>query len=329
MQSRSQLIRTMDATCVNTGDGGVWVTVSGGTPPYTYAWANDGDTLSTQDLTGALAGEYVLEVTDANGCSVLDTFTIDALFFVEVEAMDDIEVCPLSEIVLTGTQDGATSTRWLYENGVVAGLGSTISLNTESDTNMYIFEGINDICVSRDTVLVYWFDGPGIDAGPDKFIEPGGITEIGGSPTASNSSVSVEWTPAQDLTSTTDFNPSANPLETTTYYVTAIDENECYGIDSMVVYVEKVVDPVGGFSPNGDGVNDAFIIDRIDRYPNAVVQIFNRWGNLIYESPTGYTTPWDGSYKGKVLPVGTYYYVIDLKDDNIKGLITGPVTILK
>ena len=118
-------------------------------------------------------------------------------------------------------------------------------------------------------------------------------------------------------------------METITYYVSATDPDGCFGIDSVTITVEELIDPVGGFSPNGDGVNDFFLIDRIGDYPNAIVQIFNRWGNLIYESSAGYTNPWNGKHNGKELTVGTYYYVIDLKDDQVKNLVTGPVTILK
>jgi gliding motility-associated-like protein len=319
-----------DATCNNTGDGTIQITVTGGAAPYTYQWNYENiDTLTAQDLNGVLAGGYGLTVTDAFGCTVTDSFNVGIEFDVSVTAMDDFFVCPQSQGVdITGTQTGATDVRWLNENGTIAGSGISIDVNTTTATSVFVLEGINDVCVARDTLRVFWSPGPGIDAGPDRNIEPGDITTIGGSPTA-REGVEVTWTPAANLTSVTAFNPEADPLETIVYYVSATDEDGCFGIDSVTVTVEEVVDPVGGFSPNGDGVNDAFTIDRINEFPNAVVQIFNRWGNLIYESPTGYTTPWDGTYQGKTLPVGTYYYVVDLKDPNIERLITGPVTILK
>ncbi len=319
-----------DATCNNTGDGTIQITVTGGAAPYTYQWNYDNlDTLTAQDLNGVLAGGYGLTVTDTLGCTVTDSFNVGVEFNVSVTAMDDFSVCPQSQGVdITGTQTGASDVRWLFENGTIAGSGISIDVNTTTDISIFVLEGINDVCVARDTLRVFWTPGPGIDAGPDRNIEPGEITSIGGSPTA-REGVEVNWTPAANLTSVTAFNPEANPLETTVYYVSATDGDGCFGIDSVTVTVEEVVDPVGGFSPNGDGVNDVFTIDRIGDFPNAVVQIFNRWGNLIYESPTGYTTPWDGTYNGNALPVGTYYYVIDLKDPNIQRLITGPVTILK
>ena len=76
-------------------------------------------------------------------------------------------------------------------------------------------------------------------------------------------------------------------------------------------------------------MNDFFVIDRIANFPNAVVTIVNRWGNVIYVSPAGYTKPWNGIYKGNALTVGTYYYIIDLKDAVVKEPISGAVSILK
>lgn len=322
---------TNDATCTYTGDGNVFITLSGGSPGYSYAWgAEDGTVFSSQDLTNVIAGTYILTVTDANGCTINDTFTIGADFFVSVDILGaDFEVCPESQgIPVTGSDSLATAVRWLSASGVVLSNGNSALVNVFEDSTIFIFEGTNGVCVARDTIMISETDGPGIDAGPDRFIEPGDEVTIGGDPTA-NAGVDILWTPNEDISSTSQFNPTVYPLVSTTYYVSGTDDNDCFGIDSVRVTVEKIVDPVNGFSPNGDGVNDLFFIERIQNYPNAVVQIFNRWGNLIYTSNPGYTNPWDGKYNGNELPIGTYYYVIDLKDDAAKELITGPVSILK
>jgi len=80
------------------------------------------------------------------------------------------------------------------------------------------------------------------------------------------------------------------------------------------------------FSPNGDGVNDTFIINKIIGYPNNTLEVFNRWGNSVYKK-TKYDNSWDGTSNGRVtisseskLPVGTYYYLLDL------GNGTKPIT---
>ena len=271
----------------------------------------------------------MLTITDTSGCTVSDTFEINSINFVSVDVEDDFEVCPESRgVPISGSDSLATSVRWINALGIVQSNSSIALVDISDDTNMFVFEGTNGVCVARDTIYVYETDGPGMDAGTNVSIEPGDEVTIGGNPTAS-AGVEVTWTPNRDISSLTDYNPLVNPLKTTVYYVTAIDPDDCYGIDSVVVTVEKIVDPVGGFSPNNDGVNEFFIIDRISKFPNATVLIFNRWGNLIFESAPGYTTPWNGTYNGNALPVGTYYYVIDLKDADVKELVTGPVSILK
>uniref|UniRef100_UPI003D6559FC T9SS type B sorting domain-containing protein n=1 Tax=Psychroserpens mesophilus TaxID=325473 RepID=UPI003D6559FC len=85
------------------------------------------------------------------------------------------------------------------------------------------------------------------------------------------------------------------------------------------------VDPIcltiyNEFSPNGDGVNETFVIDCIETFPNNTLEVYNRWGNIVY-STRGYKNDWEGTSNGRVvldgsnqLPVGTYYYVIDLGD---------------
>ncbi|NAS32510.1 DUF11 domain-containing protein [Flavobacteriaceae bacterium R38] len=74
------------------------------------------------------------------------------------------------------------------------------------------------------------------------------------------------------------------------------------------------------FSPNGDGVNDFFQIDCISRFPNNKLEVYNRWGNIVFEQ-RNYDNTWDGTSNGRAtintdrqLPVGTYYYILDLGD---------------
>ena len=82
-----------------------------------------------------------------------------------------------------------------------------------------------------------------------------------------------------------------------------------------------------GISPNGDGVNDYLKIEGIEEFPNNRLEIFNRWGNKVFEAQY-YQNNWDGKNYfglslGNELPVGTYFYVLDLGDGSsiIKGYI--------
>ena len=85
---------------------------------------------------------------------------------------------------------------------------------------------------------------------------------------------------------------------------------------------------IGGKADNGDDRNDVWNIVDIASYPNAIIQIFNRWGALVHETSggTGYIA-WDGTREGKELPVGTYYYIINLNTGDEPQ--TGPITIIR
>jgi gliding motility-associated-like protein len=80
------------------------------------------------------------------------------------------------------------------------------------------------------------------------------------------------------------------------------------------------------FTPNGDGINDTWEITYLESYRDAVIQLYNRYGQLIFQSK-GYNKPWDGTVNGKPVPFGTYYYVIDPK--NGRKAITGFVDIIR
>ena len=75
-------------------------------------------------------------------------------------------------------------------------------------------------------------------------------------------------------------------------------------------------------TPNNDGDNDAFVIPCLDAYPDNEIRVYNRWGDLVYRK-NGYANDWEGTYNGQVLPVGTYFYIIDLGDGSkpLQGFI--------
>ena len=120
---------------------------------------------------------------------------------------------------------------------------------------------------------------------------------------------------------------------TTTYYVTETT-NDCEGPWSPVIITVDVCDisvPTA-FTPDGDMINDIWEILHLDlTYPNNEVYVYNRWGNMLYSSDQGAYSlrPWDGTYKGEALPVGSYYYVINFNDENAEeDSATGTVSII-
>jgi gliding motility-associated-like protein len=132
-----------------------------------------------------------------------------------------------------------------------------------------------------------------------------------------------DWT-GPNTFSSSDQNPvilSATSAYAGTYMLT-VTANGCVSSPSTVsIIVNDCIDfhIPDGFSPNGDGVNDLFVIRGIDAYPLNTFTIYNRWGDKVFHA-SPYTNTWDGKSQfgitigGNDLPIGTYFYVLDLGD---------------
>ncbi|MDB4533776.1 gliding motility-associated C-terminal domain-containing protein [Vicingaceae bacterium] len=314
----------VDATCSSNCDGEAIITTSGGIGPYTFQW--NGNTAPNQgnNQTGLCFGLNLIEIFDQNGCSIIDSVNIGATDTVEAFAGIDTNYCIGTPVNLNGTPSGTfTSVEW-FELPSMTSLGNTNSITTTPSTTgpiQYVFQ-VNGACSDLDTVTILINSLPVVNAGEDVDIFEGASTQLN-----ATGGISYTWTPTLGLSDSTISNPIASPTVTTIYFVNAIDANGCIGIDSIIVTVLPYIKFPDGISPNGDGANDVWIIDFIEQYPENVVEIYNRWGELLFHAD-GYEQDWDGTYNGKALPIGTYYYIIDLNDESIKPF-TGPLTILR
>jgi len=163
---------------------------------------------------------------------------------------------------------------------------------------------------------------PIVNAGSDTSISRGDQVQLNGYDPAG---VLYSWTPVDGLTSSAIPNPVARPTETTVYTLTMTDSYGCQNSDNMEIEVlndfKLLIHNV--ITPDGNGQNDFWVITNIDYYPEAKVQIFNRWGELIFET-VAYQNDWNGIFGTDQLPDGTYYYIITLPnvEDHYKGAIT-------
>jgi len=116
-------------------------------------------------------------------------------------------------------------------------------------------------------------------------------------------------------------------LPTGTYAVTVADAAGC----AMSVAVDVDVLNMGcldiptAISPNGDGANDSWIITGIFEYPDAEVQVFNKWGGLVF-SAVGYQNNWGGTYNEEPLPAAVYYFIVKISEQEVH---TGSLTIIR
>lgn len=230
---------------------------------------------------------------------------------------------------ITGCSDTA-SIDWYYDNVLMSsGASSEFETTTLTDGG-YLKAIINcgSLCIYSDTTDSILFDVTAIDvdAGTNKFIADGDQVMLEGSGTGT-----PEWSPGSSLSSTTDFQPIATPDITTTYFLT-VTNGSCTLTDTVTVYVGEVITIYSSFTPNGDNINDKWIIGNSAQYPDMQVTVYDRSGQKVFQS-TGYSSDedwWDGTImnNGKELPSSTYFYVIDLRTGE-DGIFKGPVTIIR
>jgi gliding motility-associated-like protein len=181
-------------------------------------------------------------------------------------------------------------------------------------------------CSTQRTMTVTIFPGASANAGPDATIIAGDVYTM----QASGSAGTYLWTPSTALTNAALLNPNANPSVTTTYSLRVTTSQGCVASDDMTLTViPYCIKPMNAFTPNGDGINDRWLITNGNCLANAQVQVFNRYGAKVFEDKN-YRNTWEGTYNGNPLPDGTYYYVITFRLINNKvETRSGNVTILR
>ena len=122
---------------------------------------------------------------------------------------------------------------------------------------------------------------------------------------------------------TIDYLPDGVFIGTDSFIYLICDEmGDC---DSALVTIQMndAIDLPNVFTPNGDGENDTYVIRGIDKFPGSVLEIYNRWGNLVYRNGN-YDNSWNGFANVKMvlgnkqLPVGTYYYIFEYAEGKNK-----------
>lgn len=188
-----------------------------------------------------------------------------------------------------------------------------------SSDSIAIFTSVQAQIFSNDTTICFENDQIAISGNEPGFSQEAGWYFYQGNaniedPYASNTLVN-------DFTATTNYliYSFKHPLCPKTMDTMTIIVNNCESDDLIIPSI---------FSPNADGKNDIFMVVNLHEfYPECEVSIVNRWGSLIYDSK-GYATPWDGTHKGNELPMGVYYYKIQLNNES-KQVYTGPITLIR
>jgi gliding motility-associated-like protein len=186
----------------------------------------------------------------------------------------------------------------------------------------YTNAGICDI--PTDETTIKFIQPPKVDAGGTRYVLKGNTITL--EPTISDPNVTYLWMPNVNISDNKIKNPVITGDVDRVYTLTVTDIRGCTSQDKTTVKVAPSIKINNTFTPNGDGVNDLWSITGLVAYADAVVDVFDRYGVPVYHS-IGYAIAWDGTYNGRQLPTGTYYYVIKL---NYNGqVLSGPITIVR
>ncbi len=241
-----------DNPCPDAAKGFVSAFVSGGNAPYNYSWSNGA---ATSIITSLHGGNYVVTVTDANGCSISQS--------VQIAEGNNLTITNLTTLEVS--------------------LGETIQLYP---------------------------------------IVTGGTSPL-----------SYTWTPANYLSCSNCSSPLVNTLNNISYTLLVEDTNGCKAESKVTIQVipDYELYIPNAFTPNGDGSNDFFeIFGNKKTWVEMNIKIFNRWGELVFES-SDHNFKWNGTYKGVKLTPGVLVYEMTLTYINGYNipLQTGSITIIR
>lgn len=325
---------TIDVLCTGESTGEVQVLMSGGTGPYYINWEGG----LTDPPVNLAAGTYNYEVTDANGCQLTDSVTINepaeavsALYdAVDVTCYEDrdgvINITPTGgvgpyEYSLDGTTFDANDSKV----GLPAG-----------DYTYYVRD--DNGCIHSEVVTIGEPDEFTVDLGPDLDIILGETVQLEVIPTNGVPDYTYMWTPTENLSCTECGNPTVDSLQDDRYITVLVEDSRgCTAEDDIYIRIEKprLVFIANAFTPNDDGNNDWLFVQGGNGTQRVVsFQVFDRWGELVYETTDAPLNDsdygWDGTYKGQDMNGGVFVWVAEVEfEDGERIVYKGSTVMIK
>jgi gliding motility-associated-like protein len=305
----------------NQSNGTVTVNTVGGTNPYNYQWSTGATTAAIGQL---LDGVYSYTVTDVNGCIFSGIDTVDATsyqisLFANVEDSDCY--APNSGSIDASTTGGFFPMSYEWSGGETDSSLTSLANGTYTLTATDV-----NGCFVVDSFVIENLETP-IAISLSSPLYPNGFntTRTDEEDGSIDATVTGGVSPLGYLWSNADTTEDLTEIPANTYVLTVTDVNGCIAVDSITLTEPEPEEPVmpEGISPDGDGLNDFFVIQNIEFYPDNILLIYNRWGDEVQRIES-YNNQWDGNNKGgNPLPAGTYYVILQLtdRDQHYKGIV--------
>lgn len=300
----------------------VWSLISGDLSLLVTA----GDSAQLSDLAYG-AHQLLYEFQDTYCATTSDTLTIENFQTPSAAvAMNDTILCEVDSLAIWAQQPLVGEGGWQVQSGDLVIPDSTPTFNIDflpiGELEL-IWTVSNGSCAANSqTVNIVNSLNPELSLPTSYDIDDNIRSSF---PVTTGEVVEAIWIPTEGLSDSTVVSPTIQITDDAWYRLTVVDEFGCQSTDSVLFRVAKLIEPPNTFTPTteGGGENDTWEIEYLDRYTEAIVTIYNRWGDVLFESDRGYPNPWDGKVNGKVVPFGVYFYVIQLEDgrEPLKGTL--------
>lgn len=326
---------TLEAIAATSGTGS-WTQISG-----TGTITNSASPTTTVTNLSSGLNRFVWSVSSANCGTFRDTVfvTVYQQPSTATTQADTIYACSALSTLLLGSLPTSGTSQWTTLQG--ANISNPTNHNTVANQlapgwNDFVYTISSGACGSNDDTLSVYFNNPASIISADTTIcEDIPFYQIIGSTPAFGQSDAWYYIVGNGniLSPTATTTEVQNMAVGTNKIVYRLSHPVCgFSHDTITVMVQSCSDEEFVFpsviTPNLDGKNDLFVVENLNEaYPTCEVRIVNRWGSVVFES-TGYETPWNGTFKGEDLPMGTYYYNIQLNDSE-KTVYSGPISIIR
>ena len=291
-----------------------------------FIWAVEGGNVINGDGTdtvsirwGYKTGTYKLEVLErtVSGCTNVPSTSEVTVKAPYVDfGYDFQEVCAGDSLLVEPYIDYDDDYRVEWFNGEV----DTKNYFAKETETIWVYVLADDGCFRYDTIEVKRNELPEVNLGHDEMvcaIEGGYQIDLG------NIGVDYLWSSSlyddgnnhfYSNSQVQNIIPSTKEFDTIIVKVT--DINNCVNTDTVVILpcnIDKIFEDMANtITPDGDGINDVWVINYIEYFPDAVLEIFDRQGRMVYRTEDPLGEPWDGKSKGRVMPMDSYYFVLDL-----------------
>lgn len=295
-----------------------------------YVWTGPNGFTSTDEnpvlprIQYSHAGQYKVIGTTSLGCINSDSTTLRVYPNATATSSQGLFICEGASTKLFAS--GGMRYQWNPVIGLSDDTSATPIASPVENTVYHVKVTNQYGCTDETSVKINVWKKPHADAGKDLKTIVGLPVTLNGS--AKGSDVTWFWTPTINGPFTLSLNPTTNPPGTITYTLHVVSAHGCgTNTDDVLVKVYEHVIIPNAFSPNGDGINDTWYIDPLEFFSESTTEVYDRFGRLAYRHK-GSATFWDGTSNGKPLPIGTYYYIVDLGIPN-QPKLTGSVTIIR